>query len=394
MRRSVIALLLASIAPLSVARAAPPDADPPPLDEDEKTKAAAREQVRLGSEAFAAGEYQTAIDHYEAAIALRPAPKLHYNIAVCHQRLSLSAETPEERTQQRDLAIEHYNAYLEQNPQAEDRLEVAQTIRDLGGTPVTMPGLKPLFEGDPPTEPDEPDAGTTEPPVEPPPEPPPQPPPEVVQPPPQPPQPPPYPNHGRFGVALVGGFAPDLRKALAIDAPGLFAIDLHGGGFLGPRRRFLLAGHATLFSGATLNADGLSFYGYTLGLLGKQTWAVGGLPGREAVQIGVGGVAAVTGQGLNERENVPPPLCSLDDRGAQIANRTGGLFAPRFDLGILMGPRRRAMIGLLVQPSFAVFGDGRTVSACQGDETPWTVLGVRRRFQFQLWVGAGFNFRF
>jgi hypothetical protein len=380
MRCSMIALLLASLATMSVARAAPPSED--------EIMAAARLEVQAGSQAFQAGDYQAAIDHYEAAIALRPAPKLHYNIAVCHQRLSLSAETPEERTRQRDLAVERYNAYLEQNPQAEDRLEVAQTIRDLGGTPVTMPGLKPLFEGETDETPAEPPI--TEPPITDPP---------IANPPIEhptqpPPQPPPYPNHGRFGVLLVGGFSPALSKAEAVDAPGLFGVDLYGGGFVGKRRRFLLAAHTALFTGATLIPDGLSFYGYSLGLLGQQTWALGGVVGREAVQIGFGGLAALTGQGINEREDVPPPLCSVTDRGAQIANRTGAVFAPRFDLGLLMGARRRGMIGILVQPSFAVFGDGRTAAACQGDDTPWTVLGIHRRFQFQLWAGAGFSLRF
>jgi tetratricopeptide (TPR) repeat protein len=391
MRRSVIAWLLASVATISVARAAPPDAAPPdaaPANEDE-IKAAARNEVRAGSEAFQAGDYPTAIIHYEAAIALRPAPKLHYNIAVCHQRLSLSAETPEERTRQRDLAIERYNAYLEQNPQAEDRLDVAQTIRDLGGSPVTMPGLKPIFEGEPEPGDGDVDEGTHETPADPPSDP-------LIdaftEPPPQ--EPPPYPNHGRFGMVFLGGFSPSLSKAQAVDARGLFAVDVHGGGFVGKRHRFLLAGHGALLSGATLNPDGLSFYGYSLGLLGQQTWALGGVVGREAVQIGFGGLAALTGQGINERVDVPPPLCSLTDRGAQIANRTGGLFASRFDLGILMGARRRGMIGILVQPSLGVFGDGRTASACQGDDTPWTVLGIPRRLQFQLWLGAGFSFRF
>jgi hypothetical protein len=385
MRRSVIALLIACVAASSVARAASPEPAPPQEDE---IKEAARAEVRAGSEAFQAGDYRAAIEHYEAAIALRPAPKLHYNIAVCHQRLSLSAETPEERTRQRDLAIERYNAYLEQNPQADDRLEVAQTIRDLGGTPVTMPGLKPVFEAKP--EPSE--GGPVETPADPPIDPAQEP---LQEPPQQPPQqPPPYPHHGRFGVLLVGGFSPGLSNADAIDAPGLFALDLHGGGFVGKRRRFLLAAHTALFTGAALRPDGLSFYGYSLGLIGLQTWALGGVVGREAIQIGFGGLAALTGQGLNERVRVPPPLCSITDRGAQIANRTGAVFAPRFDLGILMGARRRGMIGILVQPSFAVFGDGRTAAACQGDDTPWTVLGIHRRFQFQLWVGAGFSLRF
>jgi hypothetical protein len=301
---------------------------------------------------------------------------------VCHQRLSLSADTPEERTRQRDLAIERYNLYLEQNPQAEDRLEVAQTIRDLGGTPVTMPGLKPLFEGDP--EPGDGHDGTGQPPPTPP----------IDAPAAPPQQPPSYPNHGRIGVLLVGGFSPSLSKAAAVDARGLFAVDVHGGGFVGKRHRFLLAAHTAVFIGATLNPDGLSFYGYSLGLSGQQTWALGGVVGREAVQIGFGGLAALTGQGINEREDVPPPLCSVTDRGAQIANRTGALFGSRFDLGILMGARRRGMIGILLQPSLAVFGDGRSAAACQGDDTPWTVLGISRRLQFQLWAGAGFSLRF
>ncbi|HLT35500.1 MAG TPA: hypothetical protein VK034_04420, partial [Enhygromyxa sp.] len=128
---------------------------------------------------------------------------------------------------------------------------------------------------------------------------------------------------------------------------------------------------------------------YSVGLLGQQTWVVG----REAAQLSFGGLAAVTGQGLNQREDVPPPLCSLQ-RGAQIAGRTGGVFGPRFDLGILLGLRRRGMLSLLLQPSFAVFGDGPVGEQCSGDDTPWTVLGVRKRWQFQLWAGAGYSMRF
>jgi hypothetical protein len=365
MRRSVIVVLLASVATMSVARAAPPpDAAPPPepapTPEDE-IKAAARLEVQAGSEAFQAGAYQAAIDHYQAAIALRPAPKLHYNIAVCHQRLSLSAETPEERTRQRDLAIERYNAYLEQNPQAEDRLEVAQTIRDLGGTPVTMPGLKPLFEGTNPQPGDGENESTVETPADPQYDPPIEPP-AGAEP---PPKPPPYPNHGRFGVLLVGGFSPALSKAETVNARGLFGVDLYGGGFVGKRRRFLLAAHTALFGGATLNSQRLSFYGYSLGLLGQQTWALDGVVGREVVQIGFGGLAAITVQSINGRNDLP--LCSLSNPNFQIASRTGAVFGSRFDLGLLMGARRRGMIGILVQPSLGVFGDGPTASACMGD---------------------------
>jgi tetratricopeptide (TPR) repeat protein len=357
------------------------------LDEPQR-KAAAKAEVQAAGAAFSAGDYQAAIDHYQAAIELLPAPKLHYNIGVCHQRLALAAASSEQRTRERDLAIESYNRYLEQNPRAEDRLDVAETIRELGGAPVTMPALKPLFDdASTPSEPaeDQPWDGLegegVAPDLEPP---------ELPESP-EPPKPRerPYPSHGRFGVHLLGGFSPTMRAAAAVDAPGMVALDLHAGGFLGPRRRFLLAAQTMVFSGATLRTDGFSFYGYSLGLSGQQTWVLG----REAVMLGFGGLVALTGQGLNQRANVPPPLCSLG-RGAQIASRTGGLFAPRFDLGILLGERRRGMIGLLVQPSFAVFGDGPIGDQCGAGQTPWTVLGVRQRWQFQLWAGLGYGLRF
>jgi hypothetical protein len=380
---------------LLVALAARPTAAAPPEDEpaapspgtDEERKGAAKAEVAAGRAAFSQGEYQAAIDHYEAAMAILPAPKLHYNIGVCHQRLAMQTEAAEDRTRERELAVESYNRYLEENPRAEDRLEVAEIIRELGGTPVTMPALKPLFDGEEPPDERDPEQGEPDPDVEPgdaepvdaPP----------VEPPPVEPKKPPYPSHGRFGLMFVGGYSPQVARVPAIDAPGMFAIDLHGGGFLGAKRRFLLAVHTMLYSGAALRADGFSFYGYSFGLLGQYTWVVG----REGLQLSFGGVAGVTGQGLNQREDVPPPICSIA-RGAQIAGRTGGLFAPRFDLGILLGVRRRGMISLFVQPSFAVFGVGPRGEQCNPGETPWTALGVDQRWQFQLWAGAGFSFRF
>ncbi|HVI00092.1 MAG TPA: hypothetical protein VM869_15350 [Enhygromyxa sp.] len=390
MRRApaLVCLLAIGLAAGPIAAAPEPDPGQPPdgtQASEAERKAAAKAEVEAARAAFSRGEYQAAIDHYEAAMAILPAPKLHYNIAVCHQRLSVEAAAAEDRTRERDLAVESYNRYLEQNPRAEDRLEVAEIIRELGGVPVTMPSLKPLFDGEgegdgeqPPDDSAEPEQSDPEPPIDPT--------------PPQPPSPrkqPPYPKHGRFGFMFAGGYSPMVGSADSIDAPGLFAIDMHGGGFIGPRRRFLLAAHTMLFSGATLRPDGFSFYGYSVGLVGQQTWVFG----REGVQLSFGAVAALTGQGLNQREEVPPPLCSLG-RGAQIAARTGGLLAPRFDLGILLGVRRRGAISLLVQPSFAVFGDGPRGEQCSSGQTPWTALDVRKRWDFQLWAGAGYSFRF
>jgi hypothetical protein len=376
--RGLLASLL-SVALAASTAAAAPEGEAATSDDEQQRKTAAKAEVEAARAAFSSGDYQAAIDHYQAAIALLPAPKLHYNIGVCHQRLALQAEEPEDRTRERDLAVESYNRYLEQNPRADDRLEVAETIRELGGTPVTMPALKPLFGGggepadhDGTEPPDSEDQTTAVDPV-----------------PAKPTKQPPYPAHGRFGVMLTGGLSPTLSAAAAIDAPALFGIDLHAGGFLGRNRRFLLAAETMLYSGATLRPNGFSFYGYSLGLLGQQTWVVG----REAAQLSLGSVVALTGQGLNQRETVPPPLCRIE-RGPQIAGRTGGVIAPRFDLGILLGLRRRGMLSVLVQPSFAVFGDGPRGEQCTGDETPWTVLGLDRRWQFQLWAGAGYSMRF
>lgn len=384
MRRgpALVCLLAVALAAPPIATASPEPAPAQP-SEDER-KAAAKAEVQAARAAFSRGEFQAAIDHYEAAMAILPAPKLHYNIGVCHQRLSVEASAAEDRTRERDLAVESYNRYLEQNPRAEDRLEVAEIIRELGGVPVTMPSLKPLFEGEGPGEQADPEQADPE-----------QTNPEqtdheqLVEPqPPVTPKQPPYPSHGRFGIMFAGGYSPMIGSADSIDAPGMFALDLHGGGFIGPRRRFLLAAHTMLFSGATLQADGFSFYGYSVGLLGQHTWVVG----REGALLSFGGVAGLTGQGLGQRENVPPPLCSLD--GVQIASRTGGLLAPRFDLGILLGVRRRGMISLLVQPSFAIFGEGPSGDQCTDGQTPWKVLGVGENWDFQLWAGAGYSFRF
>ncbi|NVB41236.1 hypothetical protein G6O69_25580 [Pseudenhygromyxa sp. WMMC2535] len=391
LRAREAALLLACLLTPASLLAAPTDPSPaehPPEDDDARAKA----EAQAAAQAFAAGDYQAAIDHYNSAMSLRPAPKLYYNLGVCHQRLSLTAETPAGRTQQRDLAIENYNAYLEQNPRAEDRFEVADTIRELGGEPVTMPALiEPVFELDgasdgdgdgdgdgenenenhgqdapanidEPHEPDEPTGA-----------------------------PPPEPTHGRIAGALTLGYSPRLSAATAIDAPALIGLEIQAGGFVGPRRRLLLAGHTSLQSGVALPADDLAFVALSLGLLIEQTFVLG--RARDVALFGVGGLVAYTGQSVNTREDVPPPLCSVD-RGSQVASRSGLLLAPRAEFSLLLGAQRRSMLGLHLQPSVAIFGDGPSGATCSEGVTPWTNLGVRRRWQFQVLAGLGYGFRF
>ena len=378
------AALVGSLGFTPLARAAPPDAAD--AETPEQAKQRARAEVRTASTAFSEGDYATAIVHYEAAMAILPAPKLHYNLGVCHQRLSLEAESSEQRTRERDLAIQSYNTYLEQNPRAEDRLEVAELIRELGGTPVTMPALKPLFEDEPEPEPEAPDTSpaptqTDAAPAEPatPPDPPPAAP------------PPPLPRHGRFGVNLLGGYSPGFAGAALLDARALFATELYGGGMLGPKRRFLLSAHTLLYFGlgGGQNAGlALPVAGYSLGLLGQQNWTTAG----QRLLLGVGLSAALTGQSVGVREDVEAQSCSLDT--LSTARRSGGAFGSRFELALLIGPHRRAHLSAILSPTIAVFGDGPLGETCEAGETPWTALGLRQRWQLQLWGGGGFGFRF
>ena len=90
---------------------------------------------------------------------------------------------------------------------------------------------------------------------------------------------------------------------------------------------------------------------------------------------------------------MPPPICTIA-RGAQIAGRSGFMIAPRGEFEVLLGPRRRSMLGVQLQPSFAVFGDGPRGDQCSDGTTPWTNLGVRRRWQFQIQLGLNYGLRF
>ena len=122
-----LALPLAAFAAPNAQAAQAPEAEAAkeeeaPDPEDEAAKEAARKLVREANASFKAGDYMGAIGLYKLAMARRPAPKLHYNIAVCHERLMSAAETPEDGQRHADLAIESYNNYLRENPRAGDRM--------------------------------------------------------------------------------------------------------------------------------------------------------------------------------------------------------------------------------------------------------------------------------
>ncbi|MFY0542467.1 tetratricopeptide repeat protein [Nannocystis pusilla] len=98
----------------------------------------ARAAFEAGAKAYAAGDFDKALAQFERAMALRPSPKIHYNIGVCRQQLMLAARERgdvEAESLHAAAAVEAYKAYLRELPEAEDRVEVEATIRDLGGTP-------------------------------------------------------------------------------------------------------------------------------------------------------------------------------------------------------------------------------------------------------------------
>lgn len=81
---------------------------------------AAREEFARGAEAYAAGRYRQAVNHFAATQQLAPNPALSYNIALAYDAMGDSPS-----------ALRHYRDYLRAAPDAEDRLEVAASIRRL-----------------------------------------------------------------------------------------------------------------------------------------------------------------------------------------------------------------------------------------------------------------------
>lgn len=371
-----LAARLLTCAALLVGRpaiAGPPEA-PVAVDPEAQaeTKAQAKAEVMAAITAFEVGDYALALVHFEAAMALRPVPKLHYNLGVCHQRLSLQTDDPETRTRHREQAIDSYNRYLEFNPQAEDRREVATIIRELGGTPVTLTSTKPVFETKPSSPVD--DAAL---------------PPDALDGQLALPKPPPPPHHGRFGVLLGLGVGSSLITNRDIAAPALFMIDLHGGGFVGRQRRFLLAVQTSIYTAGSLRSDRLSFWALHFGLLGEQQWVVA----RERLAIGLGGTIGLASQSVVQGVNAAPPICSVAS-STQVAGRNGGSFGGRFELALLAGARRRGMFTVMLQPTFDVFGPPKNGQNCLPGQTPWEALNMTERWQFLVFAGAGYSLRF
>ncbi len=371
-----------------------------PAEPASPTDPAASRSVLAGRAAFDRGDYAGAIVHFEAAMALRPAPKLHYNLGVCHMRLHRQAgERGDAAAESRHAAaaIESLNTYLRARPDADDRVEVEDMVRALGGTPVTPPRLR-----DPLT------------PIADPPDPAPTPAPTVIPvtpviPPAHAPTSPLAPGDSpalprddspalprddlplpRAYLGLLLGLAvqPQLTARSELGGGLTGVAVLRAGGRLGARRRALLGGQlASTFPGdTTTTRPTLS----TAILAVDVAYAVP-LGRARRLELPVGGFAGVVREALRVAPGQPRPTCAIQDGGTLVGARAGGVLGGRLGFAVLVGARRHHELGMHLTLAFHGFGPGPSAPAC---DAPGRVLQDVPRARLMLTGALGYAYRF
>ena len=99
------------------AQQAPPADDSSPVDAND---AVAKGLFQAGAAAFDAGQFEEALEHFQAAYARSPRPKLLYNIGQAADRL-----------RQDDIALDAFRRYLAEVPDAEGREQIEARVRVL-----------------------------------------------------------------------------------------------------------------------------------------------------------------------------------------------------------------------------------------------------------------------
>ena len=363
----------------ALASAAPDPAPPATPTPDDERKAAARTAVDAASALFAAGDFAGALARFEEAMALRPSPKLHYNLGVCHQRLTREAAArvdPAAEARHASAAIDAFNAYLRGNPDAPDRATVESLVRDLGGTPATQPQLRdtlaPLPTSPTPT--------ATPTPTPPTPAPLPAPPPK-----PEPPLP-----RGYLGGALGLVTQPQLLDTPNLDGGYQAMLLARGGARLGRRRGLELGAQLWLaVPGQTApTTPALS----TQAILVDVGYAVPLGPGRR-LELPLGAEFGVAREGLRVRAGQPLPTCAAATSGTLVAARPGGVAGGRIGFAVLVGPRRNHEIGMHIHLAFFGFGPGPGSASGTCDARPFAAAGVARA-RLVLATSVGYAFRF
>ena len=112
-----------SAPPTASAPAALKTADPADSPTDEM-----RAHFERGQDEYEKKKYQEAEDSFMAAYAIKPAPSLLYNVAVCREKRGDNAG-----------AAEMFQRYLAESPSASDRTAVEERIRTLAPAPTPYP---------------------------------------------------------------------------------------------------------------------------------------------------------------------------------------------------------------------------------------------------------------
>ncbi|MBK9756336.1 MAG: hypothetical protein IPO88_23120 [Nannocystis sp.] len=375
------ALLLAPALP---ARAAAP-ADP-------AIQARASQAVADARAAFDRSDYATAITHFEAALALRPAPKIHYNLGVCHTRLYRAADArgdAESAARHASAAIDAFNTYLRAAPSADDRDAVADTVRALGGTPATPPRLRDPM--DPAPQPDRPTGDPLLRPLDA------IPAPTAIPAPGPAPAPTPAPaiplSRGYLGVLLGLTSQPQLVTRTDLDGGFQSLLVLRGGALLGMRRRLALGGQLTLALPVETAKTNLALSTQTFLL---DLGAALPLGHKRRFELPIGGFAGAAREALRVRAGQPLPTCAIQSTGTLVAARAGGVVGGRIGFAVLVGARRNHELGMHLTSAFHGFGRGPLApadpngpNACDGH-----VLQDVPRARFVLTSAIGYAFRF
>lgn len=121
----VLFLLVATLGPGAVGRAAPPPASGPatpsaPVATTPDPEAEARAAFKRGADHYRAGRYRDAIAAFQEADRLKPSPALHFNIGQAWEKLG---DLP--------AALASYARYLRLDPKATNREAVERTVRSL-----------------------------------------------------------------------------------------------------------------------------------------------------------------------------------------------------------------------------------------------------------------------
>ncbi len=355
---------------------------------DPATRARASEAVAEARAAFDRADYAAAITHFEAALALRPAPKIHYNLGVCHTRLYRAAEARGDADASRShaaAAIDAFNTYLRAAPSADDRDAVGDMVRALGGTPATAPQLRDPLSATPPA-PAPPGDDPLDRPLAPIPIPIPSPAPVPV---PVAPAPAPPLARGYLGVELGLTAQPQLLTRSDLDGAFQGLLVLRGGARLGARRRMDLGAQLTFATPAETAKTNLALSNQSILIDLGHTFPLGHT---RRFELSLGGLVGAAREALRVRDGQPLPTCAIQSTGTLVAARAGAVLGGRVGFAVLVGARRNHELGMHLTPAFHGYGPGPTGST--GSTCHGYVLQDVPRARFVLTSAIGYAIRF